>query len=115
MASRRRYPRPQRGHEMNECQHDPLYREMTEAMGGIGCPLCNRKRIEALRARNAAAPDVPGRFDNPIKTLELDPLCAALLAQHNADVDERKRNGDKRSSGPTFISLLEQSQREGKV
>jgi hypothetical protein len=64
--------------------------------------------------RNAQRTAPASWFVSQAVTLELDPVCAALLAQHNADVDERKTNGKGRQ-GKTFISVLEQAQREGKV
>jgi hypothetical protein len=75
------------------------------------CADAYRAALEAEYA-NSATP--AGWFQNPAVTL-LDPDMQALLDKHNASVDERKRNGDQRSGGPTFISLLEQAQREGKV
>ena len=46
---------------------------------------------------------------------QLDEQCAAMLAQHNADVDRRKANGGKRYGGMTYLDKLEAAQREGKV
>ena len=42
------------------CGHDAMFRRENEANGGIGCPICNRRRIAAKHA--AVNPDEP-RFD----------------------------------------------------
>jgi|WetSurMetagenome_2_1015567.scaffolds.fasta_scaffold126227_4 hypothetical protein len=64
------------------CQHDPIYLEMNEAAGGIGCPLCNRARIAALRQRNADAPRPADRIVSAAVTL--DELSDSIIADMEA-------------------------------
>ena len=75
----------------------------------------NRARIDAQRERLWNAAQVADRFVNPAVTLELDPVCAELLAQHNESVDQRKANGEGRRGGMTYLDKLEAAQRESKV
>jgi hypothetical protein len=69
---------------MTECQHDPIYREMNEAAGGIGCPLCNRARIAALRQRNADAPRPADRIVSAAVTL--DELSDSIIAESDIEL-----------------------------
>jgi hypothetical protein len=90
---------------MNDCQHDLLYRIENEAAGGIGCPICNRRRmtaraqraamglqteddrIEAQRQRNAEAAPVPGWFQHPQVTLDEIAEMEARCAEQQIDRD----------------------------
>jgi hypothetical protein len=75
---------------MNDCQHDPLYRLENEASGGIGCPICNRQRIEAQRQRNEQAAPVPGRFVNQQVTLDEIAEMEARCAEQHQDAPQHE-------------------------
>lgn len=117
-------------HDTNTADIDALLSEV---------PAGYDNTVDLLLGRSCAVlPERPAYFVNPAATLldaaplgtakaeqfaahvatvqpQLDEQCAALLAQHNADVDQRKANGEQRHGGMTYLDKLEAAQREGKV
>lgn len=86
------------------CQHDPAF------INDSICYICHRDRVaaSAVDVLEASAQRREAREFAPHP--DLAPELAALLNQHNADVDQRKAAGDKRRGGWTYLDRLESTQ-----